>query len=229
MDFESSPQVVSSQDAPHPRLEETVLRHLSTEYQEKIPTYAQQGFTAANEWVLTQAKPIILDSGCGTAQSSLMLAAQHPQCCVIGIDKSEQRLGRGLPQPLPDNLLLVRNDCIHFWRLAVQQQWSIEQHYLLYPNPWPKPGHLQRRWHAHAIFPTLLELGGQLTVRTNWRVYAQEFARALNLVLHEQGKPARSQSASLRKLNITTAMTAHELKYLRSGHALYEVKKQLEV
>ena len=34
-----------------------------------------------------------------------------------------------------------------------------EQHYLLYPNPWPKAKHLQRRVHGHGSFPLLLQLG----------------------------------------------------------------------
>lgn len=223
MDFEPSPQIESSQDAPHPRLDEIVRRHLTTEYQETIPAYAQQSFSAVQQWVNTRARPIILDSGCGTGESSIILGARYPHCSVIGIDKSPHRLGRGLDQSLPDNVLLVRNDCIHVWRLLHQQQWKIERHYILYPNPWPKPGHVQRRWHAHPVFPVLIELGGRLIVRTNWAVYAQEFARALAIARggHQQ------ISSQPYRLELSAAMTAHERKYLHSGHTLYEVKCML--
>ena len=125
MDFQPSPEIVSSQQAPHPRLDEIVRRHLNTEYQENIPEYAQQSFSTVQQWVLAQRRPLILDSGCGTGESSLILANRYPYCSVIGIDKSAHRLGRGLAQPLPDNVLLVRNDCIHFWRLMQHQKWKL--------------------------------------------------------------------------------------------------------
>ena len=223
MDFEPSPQIERSQNAPHPRLDEIVRRHLCTEYQENIPAYAQQSFSAVQQWVNAQAKPIILDSGCGTGESSVILAGRYPHCSVIGIDKSAHRLGRGLDQPLPDNVLLVRNDCIHVWRLMHQQQWKIERHYILYPNPWPKPGHVQRRWHAHAVFPVLIKLGGQLIMRTNWAIYAQEFARALTL--GHCGNSSRS--CQPQRIDLSAAMTAHERKYLHSGHTVYEVQSVL--
>ena len=80
---------------------------------------------------------------------------------------------------MPQNTLLVRADLSDFWRLAVTAKWQLQRHYLLYPNPWPKPEHLQRRWHGSPVLPFVVALGGQLELRSNWRLYVEEFVFAL--------------------------------------------------
>ena len=123
----------------------------------------------------------MLDSGCGTGASTRALARAHPDCLVIGVDKSVARLGRTGASAFPHregNAVWLRAELSSFWRLALQAGWALERHYLLYPNPWPKPGQLQRRWHGHPVFPELLRLGGRLELRCNWEIYALEFAAA---------------------------------------------------
>lgn len=44
----------------------------------------------------------------------------------------------------------------------------------------PKIGHLSRRWHGHPVFPAMLELGGVLECRSNWKIYVlNEFCFAV--------------------------------------------------
>ncbi|MFW7344351.1 SAM-dependent methyltransferase, partial [Pollutimonas sp. H1-120] len=57
---------------------------------------------------------------------------------------------------------------------------------MLYPNPYPKAGHLKMRWHGHAVLPTLLALGGALELRSNWSIYVEEFALAVAQVTGKQ-------------------------------------------
>jgi len=216
MNFNPSPEIVSTQTETHVRLREIVLRHRDTEYQETIPEYAQQGFKSAQYWVEKQDKPIILDSGCGTGESSIYLAKKYPHYCVVGIDKSAQRLGRGQLEHLPDNVYFIRNDCIHLWRLMARNGWNVKFHYILYPNPWPKPGHVQRRWHAHPVFPYLFQLGSELILRTNWQIYAQEFSEA---VWYLSG-----QRWPVQRYLVDEPISPHERKYYLSRHALYQVR-----
>ena len=90
---------------------------------------------------------------------------------------------------------------------------------MLYPNPWPKIGHLARRWHGHAVFPVWRELGGVVEVRSNWRVYIDEMARALELL----------GATSIEAAGFATddPMTPFEKKYLASGHALWRCTADL--
>ena len=216
----NSPLVISSQTSPHQNLAKLVDKYQRTELQDSIPKHAYDAFDIASKFVANE--PIILDSGCGTGESSYRLAEQYPDMKVLAIDKSIARLQRSHHYgETPDNLLLLRSDCVYLWRLIKQAQWNIQKHYLFYPNPWPKPGHLQRRWHCHPIFPTLVALGGSLTMRTNWQIYADEFVQALEIIT--------SRSFSVKSLELEGAFTPFERKYLSSGHALYEVCADLKL
>jgi tRNA (guanine-N7-)-methyltransferase len=87
------------------------------------------------------------------------------------------------------NVLWIRAELVDFWRLLLQHQdehsWTVEKHYLLYPNPYPKTKRLKSRWYAHPSFPLILQLGGEeIVVRSNWETYMQEFARSV-LIAHE--------------------------------------------
>lgn len=215
MDSNSS-LIDSGQQAPHKDLRMLVQKHIKYPYQNIIPDHARASFEKVHEQISQQAQPVILDSGCGTGESSYHLAQQYPQHWVIGIDKSQHRLDRSHAHgPLPDNLILIRDNLIYFWQLALAANLPVQNNYLFYPNPWPKPGQLQRRWHGHPIFPILMKLSPNICLRTNWRIYAEEFVLALELCMNKK--------IQVRKLTINTAITAFERKYKNSGHDLYEV------
>lgn len=221
--FGNSPQVASNQNGPHPNLAAVVRRHLTTPWQAPVAEHTQRAFQQASRWREAQgdSRLLILDSGCGTGRSSVWLARQHPDALVIGLDQSEDRLGRGLARfaPLPKNVLLLRAEAAGFWRLLAAAGWPLQAHWLCYPNPWPKSGHLRRRWHGHPVFPVLLALGGELRLRSNWPVYLQEMQQALALV----GVEAVIQPL----LPGPEPMTDFEHKYLASGHQLAELSAML--
>jgi len=65
---------------------------------------------------------------------------------------------------LKPNAILLRAELSDLFTLiSSKSDWIVHSHYLLYPNPYPKSKHLQRRWHGHPIFPVILALGGKLT------------------------------------------------------------------
>ena len=207
--------IVSAQEGPHRDLAALVGRHLAHPFRKPLLDYNRAAFTvamAAREgW--NPAAPLILDAGCGVGWSTLRLAVAHPGHFVIGVDQSLDRLQRGKPQPLPANAVLVRADLVDFWRLLADAGIRLARHCVLYPNPWPKIGHLARRWHGHAVFPAWRELGGVVEVRSNWRTYIDEMALALGLL------GARSVEAG--RFTTDDPMTPFEKKYLASGHALW--------
>ena len=173
----NSRQVVSRQTAPHEDLIAQVDKHARHHWAKPIADYNRDAFAQAEQWIAGRAQPLILDSGCGTGDSSRILATRYPAHLIIGVDRSADRLSRQRADT-PENCLLVRADLVGFWRLAREAGWRPEQHYLLYPNPEPKPKHLKRRFHAHPVFPDLVALGGQFESRSNWRIYLEELAQA---------------------------------------------------
>ena len=221
--------ITSNQEGLHEKLDEVVLKHLQHSFKKPYQTHTLQAFKEIEKWVEEQGKPIIFDSCCGVGESTLHIAKKHPEAIILGMDKSADRLSKhpsGASTLIEDlesslngevasdldpnlgNYRLLQVNLNDFWRLAVEANWTLSHHYLLYPNPWPKSKHLQRRWHGSAVFPSIIALGGQLDLRSNWFTYVEEFQRALQLANIESKTDIYSAEQ---------AMTPFERKYWASG------------
>lgn len=223
MSVGNSRAVFSAQTEPHRDLEAILERHLRHPFRKPIADYnraaCDQALAAWRAW--RPESGLILDAGCGVGWSTVNLAHRFPASFVLGVDQSAHRLGRerSAVGDLPANAALVRADLVDFWRLLAAQNIRLERHFLLYPNPWPKIGHLARRWHGHAVFPVLRQLGGDVECRSNWRLYIEEMALALGRLA---GRPVRCEPWVP-----PLAITPFERKYLESGHSLWRCQVQL--
>lgn len=222
--YANSRIVSSAQAGPHPRLAEIVQRHLRHPYRRPVNALAQAAFDALAQQLRGDPRPLVLDAGCGTGASSLLLARRHAQALVLGVDKSAARLAAGqrLLQraDAPENVRLLRLELVDFWLLAAAAGWRFERQYLLYPNPWPKPEHLQRRWGAHPVLPALLACGGALELRSNWEIYAREWGEALHLAGYHWHIDCLDEAKE------AAAVSPFEAKYRDSGHALWRVRAE---
>lgn len=222
-DINTSGLVISSQQEVHPRLEETVKRHLDNEWvqpfhQPSVAAYA----LLKSECGLSAERPFILDSGCGTGASTRQIADRYPDHVVIGVDQSQARLAKsGLRNGYlqSKNLILIRAELSTFWRLIAEDGFIPGMHFLFYPNPWPKATHMKRRWHGHPVFPVLLSLGGIIEMRCNWNIYAQEFAVAVSLATKQSVEVVSYQPAE----GEGHTASPFEKKYFQRGQNLYAV------
>ncbi len=171
---------------------------------------------AINTWQ-SHGGSLIIDAGCGVGLSTRKLAQQFPDAFVIGVDQSAHRLQRQTrwQGSEPSNFITVRADLVDFWQRMALARIQPLRHYLLYPNPWPKKAQLQRRWHGHPIFPTLLRLGGHLECRSNWKIYIDEMALALTQLT---GLEVPTEQWLV---DPAIALTPFEQKYVTSGHTLW--------
>ncbi|MBR9805092.1 methyltransferase domain-containing protein [bacterium] len=212
-----SRRVDSSQTGVHLKLEAIVRKHLSTQFERPIADHTRRAFDSIYNKL--QHPKLIFDTGCGTGDSTIQLALRHPDAQVIGIDKSIARLSKhpiAEQQDKPKNYELVQAELIDFWRLAVDAKLQLWRHCFFYPNPWPKPGQLQRRWHASAVFPSILRLGGDIELRSNWRIYLEEFQYALRIA-------GRSSNIQELTQNGAQPISAFEKKYWHSGQRLWQL------
>lgn len=216
-----SKAIVSNQTDIHDKLEEIVKKHLSHRSRKPFQEHTLAAFELVAERVAKHQGEIILDSCCGVGQSTRLLAKRHPKSLVIGVDKSAHRLGKN-DQELTektatsdiDNYMLVRADLNDLYRLIEQQGWVIQQHYILYPNPWPKSKHLQRRWHGSAVFPEIISIGETIILRSNWKLYLEEFLMAAQLA---------GRQGVITLVNDQLPLTPFEAKYQASGQQCWQL------
>ncbi len=213
--------IASAQHGPHRDLEALVLKHMAHPFRKPMADYNRAALAVAlaarDAW--NPQAPLILDAGCGVGWSTQRNAETWPDHFVLGVDQSLDRISRGKPLPMPANALLLRADLIDVWRLLAENGIRLARHYNLYPNPWPKIGHLARRWQGHAVFPVWRELGGELECRSNWRIYIEEMAQALTLL--------SGQTVVAEPWQTDDPMTPFEKKYLASGHQLWRCRASL--
>ncbi len=213
-----SRRIESNQLGPHERLQETVIKHIEKPFRKPIADHTQQVFDDIQRQITSAELPIVFDSCCGVGDSSRILAKRFPNHWVIGVDKSENRLNRERAGDDPENLILARADLNDFYRLAHMAGWQFDRHYVLYPNPWPKSEHLGRRWHGAPVFPYIPKLGGVLELRSNWKLYLEEFAIALGVL---------EKVSELQSFEPETFMTPFEKKYHESGQTLWRLTSEL--
>lgn len=211
--------VESSQTVEHSALEETVRKHLAHDFRKPVSEHTREAFHRVEEAIHRSGCPVVLDTGCGTGESTVRLAELHPGTLVVGIDKSAHRLYRSAAHTgNGGNYILVRADLVDFWRLTAEANWPVYKQYLLYPNPWPKPDHLMRRWHGHPVFGSILATGGDMELRSNWRVYVEEFAKAYAIATGVQESP--------EDFSPVEYISPFERKYALSGQNLYRFVAQ---
>ncbi len=220
--YANSSPITSAQADIHEHLAGLVAKHAQSEFKKPVMPYNREAFEASMAaWRQAGSLPLILDAGCGVGLSTRHLAKRFPGHFVIGVDQSADRLSRNTAwsAPIPANFVCVRADLVDYWRLMLAAHVHPQKHFLLYPNPWPKIGHLARRWHGHPVFPTIITLGGELECRSNWQIYVEEFAAALAQLT---GVNARAE-----QFVAGHPITPFEKKYADSGHQLWRCRADL--
>lgn len=220
-----NPNILSRQTDIHEDLSRLLARHQPHAFQKPYTDYNRAAFARFMQaWAASQWAPLIVDAGCGVGESTLHIARAHANAFVVGVDQSEDRLTTQKSwwrDEWPSNFVWIRADLVDFWRLLheelARRGERLYKHFILYPNPWPKIGHLQRRWHGHAVFPTIVALGGTLECRSNWPVYVREFAFA---VQHATGRAPEECAPML----VTEPITPFERKYQSRGEPLFRVR-----
>jgi tRNA G46 methylase TrmB len=231
--------VTTNQDGIHPDLEKIVLKHMTHMWRGPIHPATQNAFDSVSSTLQSlkeQRKPWILDSGCGVGESTLKLAQLYPGHFILGVDRSEIRLDKAsvkLQKPTiidPNtrnmkNFLFIRAELGDFWRLLLKNDLYPAQHYILYPNPYPKKMHIKKRFHGDPSLREILLLCPHLELRSNWKLYLSEFQFAVNNGSKILGLES-FRDGTLSQLNPTpeSAWTLFEKKFSASGQDIHSLR-----
>ncbi len=206
----------TDQVGPHPDLAEIVRHHQHHPWRKPCPAHTREAVEQLLKRLERDKRPLILDSFCGTGMSTALIAKLHPDALVVGIDQSAHRLAKHQATGA-QNYLLLRAEAEPFWSCLSDAGITVHSHWLLYPNPWPKASQIKRRVHGHGAFPVLSRLGGELELRSNWDIFAQEFCQAAALI------GIKGQTKSFIP---DAPMTLFERKYANRGQTLCRFRGQ---
>lgn len=91
--MESSPrEITTNQLGMHDDLADIVNKYRQSEFKKPIAQHTKQTFELLTAWLGDWQGEVIIDACCGVGESSILLAQQHPNAMVVGIDKSVARL-----------------------------------------------------------------------------------------------------------------------------------------
>jgi tRNA (guanine-N7-)-methyltransferase len=142
-----------------------------------------------------QARPLVLEVGCGHGQAALAFAAAHPGVDVLAADVHTPGVAHLLlaldDEPLP-NVFVARADALDLLDHHLAPG-SLTGVHVFFPDPWPKARHRKRRFIRGDVAELLadrLAPGGRLLVATDIEDYARHAREVLDAHPDLVGGPA---------------------------------------
>ena len=221
----------SDPSAPHAHIRSFVLRQGRMSDAQKrfldegLPRFgipyvaAPIDFTAAFD----RDAPCILEIGCGMGETTVAIAAAHPQNNYLGIEVHSPGVGSLLKQIMQGelcNLRVIQHDAVEVLRDMIPLA-SLAGIHVYFPDPWPKKRHHKRRLIQPPFVHELalrIAPGGYLHCATDWEEYAQQM---LDVLSSEALLSNTAEGFAPRPA--WRPQTKFETRGLRLGHGVWDV------
>lgn len=173
--------------------------------------------------VFARQAPRILEIGCGMGETTVAIAAAHPQQDYLGIEVHTPGVGSLLKQIDELNLTNVR--VIQHDAVAVLEHMiapcSLDGLHVYFPDPWPKKRQQKRRLIQPAFVAlavSRLKSGGYIHAATDWQEYAEQMLAVL-------GAEAAlvNTAAGFAERPAYRPQTKFETRGLKLGHGVWDV------
>jgi len=167
--------------------------------------------------------PRILEIGCGMGETTVAIAAAHPECDYIGIEVHTPGVGSLLKQI--DELGLANVRVIQHDAVAVMETMiapgSLDGLHIFFPDPWPKKRQQKRRLIQApfiALATSRLKPGGYLHAATDWQEYAEQILAVFG------AEPALVNTATgFADKPAYRPQTKFETRGLKLGHDVWDI------
>jgi tRNA (guanine-N7-)-methyltransferase len=173
--------------------------------------------------VFGRRAPRILEIGCGMGETTVAIAAAHPDTDYIGIEVHTPGVGSLLKQIDEaglSNVRVIQHDAVAVMDTMIPPA-SLDGLHIFFPDPWPKKRQQKRRLIQSpfiALAVSRLKPGAYLHAATDWQEYAEQilavFSAEPTLVNTANGyaeKPAYRPQ------------TKFETRGLKLGHGVWDI------
>lgn len=173
--------------------------------------------------VFGREAPRILEIGCGMGETTVAIAAAHPQYDYLGIEVHTPGVGSLLKQIDAaglGNVRVIQHDAVAVLEQMIAPA-SLDGLHIFFPDPWPKKRHHKRRLIQPAfvaLAASRLKPGGYFHAATDWQEYAEQMLAVLgaesaleNTTAAYAGRPAYRPQ------------TKFEARGLKLGHGVWDV------
>ena len=167
--------------------------------------------------------PVLVEVGAGQGLFAVQFSCHFPDKTLIAIERTKERFAQ-LKQRVTNNrcqnVIPIRANAVN-WITHCLPPCSVEGYFFWYPNPYPKPGQRNKRFHAmpfmgHLIYT--LQPGGTITMATNQEFY---YTEARTYLVETWGLTCRVD----RQIASSEAPRTHfEKKYLARGDTCWELQ-----
>lgn len=170
--------------------------------------------------IFGRAVPAEVDLGCGDGAFLTALAEQHPERNYLGIEKLFGRIRTGckrIERAGLTNARLIRADFAQVVASLLPAE-SVHVFHIMFPDPWPKRRHQQRRVVTPELFGSIekaLMSKGVLHVVTDEREYYQHVLKIL------KGTPL-FESTSIPEESLPRS--TFEQRFIDAGDPIYRVR-----
>jgi tRNA (guanine-N7-)-methyltransferase len=167
--------------------------------------------------------PKVLEIGFGMGESTVAIAAEHPENDYLAIEVHTPGVGSLLKQIAERalrNVRVIQHDAVEVLQHMIAPR-SLDGIHIFFPDPWPKKRHHKRRLIQPALVRLLaarMKPGAYLHVATDWEDYAEHILATLSA---ERGLQNTAERYAARPPY--RPQTRFESRGLKLGHPVWDI------
>jgi tRNA (guanine-N7-)-methyltransferase len=173
--------------------------------------------------VFGRRAPHILEIGCGMGETTVAIAAAHPDTDYIGIEVHTPGVGSLLKQIDEaglSNVRVIQHDAVAVMDTMIPPA-SLDGLHIFFPDPWPKKRQQKRRLIQSpfiALAVSRLKPGAYLHAATDWQEYAEQILAVFS------AEPTLVNTASgYAEKPAYRPQTKFETRGLKLGHGVWDI------
>jgi len=177
--------------------------------------------------LLMAGRPLYLEIGCGKGRFVTTLAAAHPECFYLAVEREKNVLLLAMERARAaglSNLRFLSCDAARLVDLLPQS--SVSRIYLNFSDPWPPKRQAKRRLtHRNflAIYEQLLPVGGEVHFKTDNRGL---FEFSLGEISATRDFLLKNITLDLHASGLDNVMTEYEERFSSQGLPIYRLEAE---